>query len=85
MLPAYLLLVVRGQQPGEPSTEGPVRRMLLPEPGRPEATFREHELIYEAIAARNPERARREMAAHLDRVLRELQSFVAEHPGFFEQ
>jgi DNA-binding GntR family transcriptional regulator len=62
-----------------------VRRMLLPEPGRPEATFREHEQIYAAIAARDPDRARREMAGHLDRVLRELQSFVAEHPGFFEQ
>jgi DNA-binding GntR family transcriptional regulator len=59
--------------------------MLLPAPGRQEATFREHELIYAAIAARDPERARHEMAAHLDRVLRELQNFVAEHPGFFEQ
>lgn len=30
MLPAYLLFVVRGQQPGEPPTGGSVRRTLLP-------------------------------------------------------
>jgi DNA-binding GntR family transcriptional regulator len=62
-----------------------VRRTLLPEPGRPEGTFREHEAIYLAIAARKPDQAQREMAAHLDRVSRELQSFVAKHPGFFDE
>lgn len=62
-----------------------VRRTLLPEPGRPQGTFREHEAIYRAICARAPERARHEMANHLDRVSRELQAFVAKHPGFFEE
>ena len=62
-----------------------VRRTLLPEPGRPEGTFREHEAHYRAIVAHAPEQARSEMAAHLDRVSRELQSFVAKHPGFFEE
>ncbi len=62
-----------------------VRRTLLPEPGRPEGTLREHEAIFRAIAAREPDRAKREMAHHLDRVSRELQSFVASHPGFFEE
>jgi len=62
-----------------------VRRTLLPEPGRPEGTFREHEAIYRAIAAHEPDQARREMADHLDRVSRELQSFVAKHPGFFDE
>ncbi|MEK9284948.1 MULTISPECIES: GntR family transcriptional regulator [unclassified Bradyrhizobium] len=62
-----------------------VRRTLLPEPGRPEGTFREHEAIYRAIAAHAPEQARSEMANHLDRVSRELQAFVAKHPGFFEE
>jgi DNA-binding GntR family transcriptional regulator len=61
-----------------------VRRTLLPEPGRPQGTFREHEAIFRAIAARQPDQARREMASHLDRVSRELQVFVAKHPGFFE-
>jgi DNA-binding GntR family transcriptional regulator len=62
-----------------------VRRTLLPEPGRPEGTFREHEAIYRAIVAHKPDQARGEMAAHLDRVSRELQCFVAKHPGFFEE
>ena len=62
-----------------------VRRTLLPEPGRPEGTFGEHEAIYRAIAARQPDQARNEMANHLDRVSRELHSFVARHPGFFEE
>ncbi|MET4390392.1 DNA-binding GntR family transcriptional regulator [Bradyrhizobium sp. F1.4.3] len=61
-----------------------VRRTLLPEPGRPEGTFREHEAIFRAIAAHEPDQAKSEMANHLDRVSRELQSFVAKHPGFFE-
>jgi GntR family transcriptional regulator, rspAB operon transcriptional repressor len=61
-----------------------VRRTLLPEPGRLEGTFREHEAIHRAIAAREPDRAKGEMANHLDRVSRELHSFVARHPGFFE-
>ncbi|MET4258981.1 DNA-binding GntR family transcriptional regulator [Bradyrhizobium sp. S3.12.5] len=61
-----------------------VRRTLLPEPGRPEGTFREHEAIFRAIAAHEPDQAKNEMANHLDRVSRELQSFVVKHPGFFE-
>ncbi|MGY0571362.1 GntR family transcriptional regulator [Bradyrhizobium sp. RDM12] len=61
-----------------------VRRTLLPEPGRPEGTFREHEAIFRAIAAHQPDQAKIEMANHLDRVSRELQAFVAKHPGFFE-
>jgi DNA-binding GntR family transcriptional regulator len=61
-----------------------VRRTLLPEPGRPKGTYMEHEAIFRGIADRDPERARREMAGHLDRVARELQAFVEKHPGFFE-
>ena len=62
-----------------------VRRTLLPEPGRLEGTFIEHEAIHRAIAARQPDRARHEMANHLDRVARELNTFVIRHPGFFEE
>ena len=61
-----------------------VRRTLLPEPGRLEGTFIEHEAIYRAIAARQPDQARDAMANHLDRVSRELHTFVIRHPGFFE-
>jgi GntR family transcriptional regulator, rspAB operon transcriptional repressor len=61
-----------------------VRRTLLPAPGRPEGTLREHEAIFRAIAAHEPDQAKNAMASHLDRVSRELQSFVAKHPGFFD-
>jgi len=62
-----------------------VRRTLLPEPGRLEGTFIEHEAIYRGLAARHPDQAREAMASHLDRVSRELHAFVARHPGFFEE
>jgi GntR family transcriptional regulator, rspAB operon transcriptional repressor len=61
-----------------------VRRTLLPAPGRPEGTYREHDAIYCAIAARDPHTAQHEMANHLDRVARELHAFVAKNPSFFE-
>jgi GntR family transcriptional regulator, rspAB operon transcriptional repressor len=61
-----------------------VRRTLLPQPGRVQETFAEHEAIYVAIAAHAAERARQEMANHLDRVACELQAFAARHPDFFE-
>jgi DNA-binding GntR family transcriptional regulator len=62
-----------------------VRRTLLPEPGRPEGTYAEHQAIYRVIAARQPDRARDAMANHLDRVAGELHAFVVRHPGFFEE
>ena len=61
-----------------------VRRTLLPEPGRPEGTYREHDAIYSAIAGRDPRTAQHEMANHLDRVARELDAFAAKNPSFFE-
>jgi DNA-binding GntR family transcriptional regulator len=61
-----------------------VRRTLLPEPGRMEATLAEHQAIGRMVAAREPDAARQAMGNHLDRVLRELESFVGRHPGFFE-
>jgi DNA-binding GntR family transcriptional regulator len=62
-----------------------VRRTLLPEPGRLQGTFIEHETIYRGLTARQPDQAREAMASHLDRVARELHAFVARHPGFFEE
>jgi GntR family transcriptional regulator, rspAB operon transcriptional repressor len=62
-----------------------VRRTLLTEPARLQNTFREHEAIFAAIAARQPVQAKSEMANHLDRVLRELHAYAAKHPGFFEE
>jgi GntR family transcriptional regulator, rspAB operon transcriptional repressor len=62
-----------------------VRRMLLPEPGRMEGTFSEHRTIFRAILERETEAARSAIGAHLDRVLRELESFVVRHPRYFEE
>ena len=45
----------------------------------------EHEAIYRRIADHDPDRAKGEMANHLDRVARELHAFVEKHPGFFEK
>jgi DNA-binding GntR family transcriptional regulator len=61
-----------------------VRRTLLPAPGRMNRTFAEHQEIYRAIAAREPDAARQAMETHLNQVLHELEMFVARHPGFFE-
>jgi DNA-binding GntR family transcriptional regulator len=61
-----------------------VRRTLLPEPGRMKRTFAEHQEIHRAIAAHEPETARKAMEHHLNQVLRELEMFVARHPGFFD-
>jgi DNA-binding GntR family transcriptional regulator len=61
-----------------------VRRTLLPEPGRMTRTFAEHQEIHRAIDAREPEAARKAMEHHLSQVLRELEIFVARHPGFFD-
>jgi GntR family transcriptional regulator, rspAB operon transcriptional repressor len=59
------------------------RRMLLPEPGRPLATLKEHQSIHALIAARDRAGAMQAMAKHLDRVMSELQSFEGRHPDFF--
>ena len=61
-----------------------VRRTLLPAPGRMEETYLEHRAIFEAIAARRPERAAGRMSAHLGSVLQGLEDFVPRHPAFFE-
>ena len=59
------------------------RRMLLPEPGRPLGTFKEHRTIYTLIAARDRAGAVAAMAKHLDRVMSELEAFESRHPNFF--
>jgi DNA-binding GntR family transcriptional regulator len=59
------------------------RRMLLPEPGRPLATLKEHQAIHGLIAAHDQAGAVEAMTKHLDRVMSELQSFEGRHPDFF--
>jgi DNA-binding GntR family transcriptional regulator len=61
-----------------------IRLALLPEPGRIQATYAEHVAIYEAIAARDVSRAKKQMGAHLDRVLQSLKVFAQRRPDLFE-
>jgi DNA-binding GntR family transcriptional regulator len=54
------------------------RRIGLPEPGRPEATFAEHRRIVDAIASGDPEFAAAAMRAHLSMVARSVERELAE-------
>jgi GntR family transcriptional regulator, rspAB operon transcriptional repressor len=60
-----------------------VRRLLLPEPGRMEATLAEHRAIQEAIELRAPVLAAAAMRDHLDAVIERLVAFEREHRNFF--
>ena len=60
------------------------RRLLLPNPGRSQNTLREHQAVFAGLAARDPEKARVAMAAHLDKVMAELKKFAAAQPELFE-
>jgi DNA-binding GntR family transcriptional regulator len=53
------------------------RRIGLPEPGRPEATFAEHRRIVDAIASEDPEFAAAAMRAHLSMVSRSVERQLA--------
>lgn len=60
------------------------RRLLLPTPGRNQNTLREHRAIFEALAARDAEKAAAAMEDHLDEVMEELKRFAARQPELFE-
>lgn len=60
------------------------RQLILPEPGRVEATIREHRRIVEALEARDPGRARRAMRDHLRKLLTYLEPLEKERPDLFE-
>lgn len=54
------------------------RRIGLPEPGRPEATFAEHRRLVDAIQSRDPEFAAAAMRAHLAMVGRSVERELAQ-------
>ncbi len=58
-------------------------RRLLSSPRRHALTLDEHHRIFQAVEARDPERARRAMEAHLDAVSEELDRFSVERPDAF--
>ena len=60
-----------------------VRRILTFPPGRMEATSAEHRAIVDAIAARDPDRARLAMRHHLAQTTAMFDSFAQHHPDLF--
>ncbi len=59
------------------------RQLILPEPGRIEASLREHREIVDALEARDGERARRAMRHHLRQLLEHLEPLERAHPEWF--
>jgi DNA-binding GntR family transcriptional regulator len=59
------------------------RQLVLPVPGRIEATLAEHRAIVEALAARNVSQARHATRRHLRQLLRYLEPLERERPDLF--
>lgn len=60
------------------------RQLLLPVPGRVRATLDEHTAIVDAIAARDPEAARRAVRCHLRQLLQNLEPLERGRPELFD-
>ena len=59
------------------------RQLVLPAPGRVQATLFEHQAIVDALEARDPAAARAATRLHLRQLLLVLEPFVAERPDLF--
>ena len=60
------------------------RQLILPQPGRVEATLAEHHQIIAAIEARDPEAARVATRAHLGKLMGFLEPLAQNRPDLFE-
>lgn len=60
------------------------RRLILPVPGRGQATLEEHRRIIDAIAAHDPDAARAAVRAHLRQLIRYLEPLERERPELFD-
>ncbi|MCX7889938.1 MAG: GntR family transcriptional regulator [Rhodobacteraceae bacterium] len=60
------------------------RQIILPVPGRVEATLGEHRAIVAALEARDPEAARRAVQVHLRQLLRYLEPLERDRPDLFD-
>lgn len=59
------------------------RMLMLPEPGRPEATIDEHIAILDAIRAKDQTAAQRAMKYHLGQLINRIEPLERQHPNFF--
>jgi DNA-binding GntR family transcriptional regulator len=62
-----------------------VRLLSLPEAGYREQMLAEHRAVVDAVAARDPQRAERELRHHLRMVLSELPAIREAHPEYFQE
>lgn len=60
------------------------RQLILPTPGRMQATLAEHEAIVAALQRRDPEAARENTRRHLGQLLAVLEPLVTERPELFD-
>ena len=60
------------------------RQLILPQPGRVEATLAEHRAIVEAVVARDPAAARVATRAHLGKLIGILEPLAQNRPDLFE-
>tara|TARA_R110002020_G_scaffold109430_11_gene253088 strand:+ start:4409 stop:5146 length:738 start_codon:yes stop_codon:yes gene_type:complete len=60
------------------------RQLILPAPGRIEATLEEHKAIVAALEARDPEAARAATRHHLSQLITFLEPLVEIHPDWFD-
>jgi GntR family transcriptional regulator, rspAB operon transcriptional repressor len=60
------------------------RQLILPVPGRVQATLEEHRRIIDAIAANDPDAARAAVRAHLRQLIRYLEPLERERPELFD-
>ncbi|MGB7269104.1 MAG: GntR family transcriptional regulator [Albidovulum sp.] len=59
------------------------RQLILPAPGRVEATLLEHQAIFAALEARDPARAREATRYHLGQLVTVLEPLVEQRPDLF--
>lgn len=60
------------------------RQLILPMPGRVAETLQEHYGLVDAIAARDPQAARKAMRAHLGQLMKSLIPLEKTHPELFD-
>lgn len=61
-----------------------IRALQVPEPGKLARVVEEHELIIEALAARDADRAEKVLRVHVTNVLSALERLMAEQPDLFD-